>query len=57
MSPLLLPHITRISGSAFSVSEAVRQVSYKEFITGFVYLSDNETSEEAKQGNKLLESH
>lgn len=56
-SPLLLPHTTRISGSASSVSEAVRQISYRESITGFVYLFDNATREEEKQGNKLLESY
>lgn len=51
MSPLLLLHITRISGSASSVSEAVRQILNKEFIAGFVYLFDNAASEEANQGN------
>jgi len=50
MSPLLLPHVTRISGIA-SVSDAVRRISYKGFIAGFVYLFDNTASEEGNQGD------
>lgn len=55
-SPLLPPHVTRISGSAASVSEAVRQILYKELVAGFVYPFDNAASKVAKQGNELLES-
>lgn len=54
MSPLLLPRITRIPDSAGTVSQPVRQVSYKEFTSAFVHLFDNAASKGAKQGTNYL---